>query len=96
MTFTCNQAKHFGTKPIKTGMNSKYWQDYKGYHDLMSVIQKEGGDAMNQAAGDLMLHAWEEKPTYFINYLKNSKHSPFKKPVQYLQEENVNLTLKIW
>ena len=79
VTFTCNQKKHFGTKPIKTWIDGDEWkQYYPGYFDLTSRERKEIKDQLLQASAGLLLRAWNETCRYFLEFLRTSSSSPFK------------------
>ena len=79
VTFTCNQSKHFGTKPIKNWLDWGGWKRHvKDYDRMTSEEQDEIKNALNQSAAGLLCRAWNETCRYFLEYLRNSPTSPFK------------------
>ena len=82
LTFTCNMKRHFGTKPIKNWIDGDEWKkNYPKYNDLTFDERKEIHQALNQAAAPLLLRAWNETCRIFLDYLKKSPSSPFRKVV---------------
>ena len=85
VTYTCNQKKHFGTKPIKEWLDSEEWiHEYKDFHKLPLHHQNEIKKAMVQASGVLMFRTWEEASKLFLEYLYKSPSSPFINVLAYL------------
>ncbi len=79
-TFTCNMKKHFGTKPIKDWIDSDGWTtSFPNQKSMTDTERDEMKGALNQAAGQLLLRAWNETCRFFLRYLQNSTSSPFKK-----------------
>ena len=80
LTFTCNTKTHFGTAPIKNWINGNEWKSYyPGYDELESDEKKEIETALVDASASLLLRVWEEVSSLFIDYLRKSPSSPFKK-----------------
>ena len=80
LTFTCNQKNHFGTKPIKNWIDSEDWKShYPNFYDLESDQQQEISHAVLESSAGTMLRVWEEVFLLFIDYLRKSKSSPFKR-----------------
>ena len=80
LTFTCNQKYHFGTSEIKNWIDSNEWKKhYPDFYLLGFDEQQEIENAITDASAGLLLHCWEEVFLLFINYLRKSKSSPFKK-----------------
>ena len=79
ITLTCNMKQHFGTKIVKEWIDSDQWQQYfPGFNELLDYERKELHTALIQAAGPLFLRIWEEVSKLFLDYMKNSKSSPYK------------------
>ena len=79
LTFTANQSRHPGLKPLRNWLETKGWRNvFPGYCDLTDSVQKEIDDAINQAAAGLMLRIWEETSKIFLDYLTQSKNSPYR------------------
>jgi predicted GIY-YIG superfamily endonuclease len=79
LTFTANQSRHFGLKPIRSWLKRKGWQQtYNGYHDMNETDQTEVDSAVNQAASGLMLRIWEEVSKLFLDFLTGNPNSPYK------------------
>ena len=49
------------------------------FHELNLTDQNEYIDAINQASSGLLLRIWQEVSQRFVNFIKNSPSSPFKK-----------------
>ena len=80
LTFTCNQRDHFGTSNIKKWIDNDEWKsNYPNFYQLELDEQKEIQYAMIEASAGMLLRCWEEVFLLFINYLRKSKSSPFKK-----------------
>ena len=80
LTFTCNQKHHFGTSNIKNWVNGDEWKShYPNFYQLELDEQKKIADAIIEALAGRLLRCWEEVFLLFINYLRKSKSSPFKK-----------------
>ena len=80
LTFTCNQRDHFGTSNIKKWIDNDEWKsNYPNFYQLELDEQKEIQCAMIEASAGMLLRCWEEVFLLFINYLRKSKSSPFKK-----------------
>ena len=80
ITYTVNQKQHFGVKMIKIWVDSAEWeQHYPDFHILPKHEQKEIREAMIQASAGLLLRNWQETTMLFINYIRKSPSSPFKK-----------------
>ena len=80
LTFTCNQKNHFGTAPIKNWLdNHSYIHHFPNYFKLEPSQQEEIRRAVLQSSVGLMMRVWEEVFLLFIDYLKKSKSSPFKR-----------------
>ena len=80
LTFTCNMKKHFGTKVIKEWIDSNEWQKNIPYFSELNLTdQEEYINAINQASSGLLLRVWQEVSSRFLDYIKNSPSSPFKK-----------------
>ena len=78
LTFTCNMRKHFGTRPIREWLDNDEWKQYYPKWEIIAPHhQKEIEMALIEAAAGLFLRVWEEVSSIFIDYLKNSKSSPF-------------------
>ena len=78
ITLTCNMKKHFGTKPVKEWIDSNELQkNLKGFNNLTNVEKNELNTALQQASGCLFVRIWEEVSKLFLDYLKNSKSSPY-------------------
>lgn len=79
-TYTCNMKSHFGTAPIKNWIDSGEWKNhYPSFELLDSEEKKEIYKAILHSSAALLLRIWEEVFLLFINYLRKSKSSPFKK-----------------
>ena len=79
-TYTDNQKKHFGTAPIREWIDRKGWsKSYPDYVLLPTHSKEEIDTSMRQSAAGVMLRVWEEVSKLFMDYLKKSKYSPFKK-----------------
>ena len=79
-TFTCAQARHFGTKIIKLWIDGDDWKSkFEGYKDLSDLDRHEIDNGMQQAAAGLLLRNWQETCKIFLDYLKNSPTSPFRR-----------------
>jgi predicted GIY-YIG superfamily endonuclease len=80
LTFTCNQKKHFGVKCVKQWIDSTEWQAfYPGFDSLPSFEQQEVRDAIIQASAGLLLRNWQEVSTLFVDYLRKSPSSPYRR-----------------
>ena len=80
LTFTCNQKKHFGMSPLKEWVDSKEWiKHYPDYHDLNVFEREEIEKAVLQASGGLLLRNWQEVCKLFLDYLRKSPSSPYRK-----------------
>jgi predicted GIY-YIG superfamily endonuclease len=80
LTFTSNHKMHFGIKTIREWLDYKGWQHtFPGYHNLNNNDQSEIDNAVNQASAGLILRVWEETSKLFLDFIKNSKNSPYKK-----------------
>ena len=70
----------FGTAPIKNWIDSGHWKrHYPNFHVLSLNEQKEIEEALLSSAGGLFLRIWEETFLLFIEYLRKSPSSPFKR-----------------
>ena len=79
LTFTCNQKTHFGVSPIRNWIDSGRWKNfYNNFYILDDDEQLEITTSLFQSSAALMLRAWEEVFSLFLNYLRKSKSSPFK------------------
>ena len=79
ITLTCNMKKHFGTKIVKEWIDSDSWHDhFPEFSFLTDSERNEIHTALIQAAGPLFLRIWEEVSLLFLDYLENSKSSPYK------------------
>ena len=77
VTYTCNQAKHFGVCIIKNWIDSKDWtKHYPNFNDLNQSEQREIQRAITQAAAPLLLRNWTETRILFLEYLYDSPTSP--------------------
>ena len=80
VTFTCNQKKHFGTKNIKNWLDDREWMKYiPDFYDMTEQEQREYKNAITQSSAGLLLRAWNETCRFFLEYLRTSSSSPFKK-----------------
>ena len=80
LTHTCNMKTHFGTAPIKDWLDSDEWKDYyPGFYDLENDEMKEIEYAFLESSASLLIRVWEEVFLLFIDYLRKSQTSPFKK-----------------
>ena len=78
LTFTCNQAKHFGVSNIKNWVDGGIWSThYKDFDHLPDFEKKEIHEAVIQSSAPLTLRNWLESRKLFIKYLLSSKSSPF-------------------
>lgn len=78
LTFTCNMKKHFGVSFLKNWIDGVEWENYyPDFHDLDDVEKNEIRQAVQQAAGPLILRNWLEVRKYFIEYLLKSPSSPY-------------------
>ena len=78
-TFTCAQARHFGTKNIKLWIDGFEWKShFQGYEDLSDSDKREVDLGIQQAAAVLLLRNWQETCKIFLDYLKDSPTSPFR------------------
>ena len=69
-----------GTKPIKEWIDGDEWKNnFPNYENLSKSEKNEIKDSLNQAAAPLLLRAWNETCRLFLDYLKKSPSSPFKK-----------------
>ena len=79
LTFTCNQKTHFGVSPLRNWIDSGRWKNfYNNFYILDDDEQLEITASLFQSSAVLMLRAWEEVFSLFLNYLRKSKSSPFK------------------
>ncbi len=79
-TFTCAQARHFGTKNVKLWIDGIQWREhFPGYDNLTDCDKKEIGLGIQQAAACLLLRNWQETCKIFLDYLKESPSSPFRR-----------------
>ena len=79
-TFTCAQARHFGTKILKEWIDGDTWKkDFPEYNDLIDSDQREIDNGMQQCAAGLLLRNWQEVCKIFIDYLRLSPTSPFRR-----------------
>lgn len=79
-TFTCAQSKHFGTKILKQWIDAEEWKSrFPCYFELSALDQREINLGMQQAAAGLLLRNWQETCKIFLDYLRNSPTSPFRK-----------------
>jgi hypothetical protein len=66
LTFTCNQKKHFGTKPIKHWLDSMDWcKHFPGYEKLTKREKKEIEVAIRQSSATLFLRVWNKVTNFF-------------------------------
>ena len=80
LTFTCSMKTHFGTAPLQNWIDDGEWKKhYKGFYVLDPHEQKEIENALLEAAAGPMLRIWEEVFLLFLEYLRKSPSSPFKK-----------------
>ena len=80
ITLTCNQLKHFGTSIIKEFIDSSDWhQYYTNFAKLNHSEQEEITSLLSQAASGLILRNWQEVCKLFIQYLRRSRNSPFRR-----------------
>ena len=78
LTFTCNQATHFGVQVIKNWIDSGEWKKhYPNWNKLKKHEQEEVVNAVIQSSAGLLLHQWLEVKKLFINYLYSSPSSPY-------------------
>ena len=78
MTFTCNQAEHFGISVIKKWIDGNEWKEhFPSYYVYNEDEQKEIYYGLQQAASGLLLRNWMEVRILFIRYLCESSSSPF-------------------
>ena len=71
---------HFGTSPIKNWIDSIKWKrHFPNFYDLELDEQKEIEHAILESSAGLLLRIWEEVFLLFIDYLRKSSSSPFKK-----------------
>ena len=54
-------------------------KNYPNFYELGDIKQKEIEEALIQSSAGIFLRCWEEVFLLFINYLRKSKSSPFKK-----------------
>ena len=80
LTFTCNQRKHFGTRQIKIWIDSMEWKDhFPKFGELNKYEVREIEKAMVQASASVLLRVWQEVCKLFLDYLRKSPSSPYKK-----------------
>jgi predicted GIY-YIG superfamily endonuclease len=80
LTHTCNMKTHFGTAPVKNWIDGNEWKkNFPGYFNLEIDQRKEIDQALVDSSGTLLLRIWEEIFPLFIDYLKYSPSSPFKR-----------------
>jgi hypothetical protein len=80
VTYTCNMKKHFGTKPIKEWIDDDKWTKHFPNYDTLTEKEKtEIRESLQQAAAPLLLRAWNKSCRIFMDYLKTSPSSPFKR-----------------
>lgn len=82
LTFTCNMKKHFGTKPIKEWIDSNEWQKnfpLGNFHELDLKEQEEITQSVIQASSSILLRVWQEVCQLFLDYLRKSPTSPYKR-----------------
>ena len=80
LTYTCSMKTHFGVAPIRNWLDSGEWKKhYEGFFVLDPVEQKEIENAILESAAGPMLCIWEEVFLLFLEYLRKSPSSPFKK-----------------
>ena len=71
---------HFGTSPIKNWIDGIEWKShFPNFYDLELDEQKEIEHAVLESSAGLLLRIWEEVFLLFIDYLRKSPSSPFKK-----------------
>ena len=69
LTYTANQDRHFGLKPIKKWLKHKGWSElYSGYNDMISSDQEEINNAVVQASSGIILRVWEEVSKIFLDF----------------------------
>ena len=80
LTFTCSMKTHFGTSPLRTWLDNGSWKSYfEGFHVLNPLEQEEIERSLLEAASGPMLRIWEEVFLLFLEYLRKSPSSPFKR-----------------
>ena len=78
VTYTCNQAKHFGVCIIKNWIDSNDWTKYyPNFNDLSQSEQREIQRAITQAAAPLLLCNWMETRILFLEYVYNILTLPY-------------------
>ena len=78
LTFTCNQKLHFGTKYIKEWLDNDEWHNYYPEFHLLTTDDKfELQVPLDQSAVGLLLRNWMEVRKLFLEYLCESRSSPF-------------------
>ena len=79
-TYTCAQSEHFGTKILKQWIDGDEWKDlFPGYNSIHDDHRPEIHTSMQQCAATLLLRNWQETSKIFIDYLRNSESSPFRR-----------------
>ena len=78
ITFTVNQMEHFGVKKIKQWVDSTLWEKhYNNYTSLSFDERMEVRKSLEQAAAPILLRNWMETRTFLIDYIYDSKTSPY-------------------
>ena len=78
LTFTVNQAEHFGLKPIKKWIDGNDWKDEYPNYDILSEDEKlEVRRAVEESAAVYLLRNWMETKLIFLEYLVGSESSPY-------------------
>ena len=80
LTYTCNQAEHFGVCNIKNWVDSGSWSKYyptMNFDNLADFEKQEIHESVIQASAPITLRNWLETRKLFIKYLLTSESSPF-------------------
>ena len=78
LTFTCNQAEHFGIAPIKGWLDGNKWKKYFPNYDFLSLDEQvEILRGLQQSAAVLLLRNWMEVRKMFLLYMCTSPTSPY-------------------
>eukprot|EP00957_Ditylum_brightwellii_P011649 880090-Ditylum_brightwellii.AAC.1 len=73
LTFTCNQAKHFGMKFLKLYLATGKWKEcYPDFYKKTVSEQEEIAIAMEHAFGSIIFRQWIQVRKLFLEYLLHS------------------------
>ena len=80
LTFTCNQKEHFGTSKLRKWLDSRDWEKhFEGFETLSGFEKVEIKNAFNESLSTLFLRVWQEVCKLFIDYLRKSPSSPYRR-----------------